>query len=102
MKFNANAKIVSFDGSSDYSSERNLLFPNKSKVSQAHILIATPGRLVEHLVDDNGHIDLTSLRYLVVDEADRMQDTARMEWLGLVERRANGIVKINFLLSMIS
>lgn len=88
------ARIVALDGGNDYEAERNQLFPveRQSRCAQAHIIVATPGRLVEHLVDDEsgGAIDLSQLRFLVVDEADRMVDTARMEWLALAERRANG------------
>jgi superfamily II DNA/RNA helicase len=36
------------------------------------IIVATPGRLVEHL--ENGEIDLDDLEVLVLDEADRMLD----------------------------
>ena len=36
------------------------------------VLIATPGRLVEHL--DKGSIDFDDLEFLVLDEADRMLD----------------------------
>jgi ATP-dependent RNA helicase SrmB len=36
------------------------------------VLIATPGRLVEHL--DRGSIDFHDLEFLVLDEADRMLD----------------------------
>lgn len=37
-----------------------------------HILIATPGRLIDIL--DQGYIGLSGCRYLVLDEADRMLD----------------------------
>ncbi len=36
------------------------------------ILVATPGRLLEHL--GNGEVDLGDLEFLVLDEADRMLD----------------------------
>ena len=36
------------------------------------ILIATPGRLIEHI--DNGNTDFSDLEYLILDEADRMLD----------------------------
>lgn len=36
------------------------------------IVVATPGRLLDHL--SNGHIDLSHLNTLVLDEADRMLD----------------------------
>ena len=36
------------------------------------ILIATPGRLIDHM--DSGHVDLRQVTTLVLDEADRMLD----------------------------
>jgi len=38
----------------------------------AQILVATPGRLLDHLI--NGSLSLADLEYLVFDEADRMLD----------------------------
>ncbi|WP_144057999.1 DEAD/DEAH box helicase [Novipirellula maiorica] len=38
----------------------------------AHILVATPGRLIDLM--DQGHIDLRQLEMFVLDEADRMLD----------------------------
>jgi len=55
------------------------VFGGEKKTTQANklkqgvdILIATPGRLLEHLEDCN--IDLASVNYVVLDEADRMLD----------------------------
>lgn len=36
-----------------------------------HVIVATPGRLVDHLQNTKG-FNLRSLKYLVLDEADRM------------------------------
>ncbi|GAB3383071.1 DEAD/DEAH box helicase [Azotobacter armeniacus] len=52
------------------------------------ILIATPGRLIEHL--NAGHLDLKEVEVLVLDEADRMLDMGFAEDVQrLVEECAN-------------
>ncbi|AJE20966.1 DNA/RNA helicase, superfamily II [Azotobacter chroococcum NCIMB 8003] len=52
------------------------------------ILIATPGRLIEHL--NAGHLDLKEVEVLVLDEADRMLDMGFAEDMQrLVEECAN-------------
>lgn len=38
-----------------------------------HIIVATPGRLMDHLENTKG-FSLKSLKYLVMDEADRLLD----------------------------
>ncbi|APW40013.1 ATP-dependent RNA helicase DbpA [Rhodoferax koreense] len=38
----------------------------------AHIVVGTPGRIMDHL--ERGHLDLSALNTLVLDEADRMLD----------------------------
>jgi ATP-independent RNA helicase DbpA len=40
--------------------------------SGVHIVVGTPGRTLDHL--NRGNLDLTTLRFLVLDEADRMLD----------------------------
>src|SRR3954449_12022232 len=35
-----------------------------------HVIVGTPGRIIDHL--DKGTLDLTELRFLVLDEADEM------------------------------
>ncbi|KAF4532062.1 hypothetical protein B566_EDAN016134 [Ephemera danica] len=48
--------------------------------SLADIFVTTPGRLLHHLRDTPG-FSLHKLRFLVVDEADRVMDGAQNNWL---------------------
>jgi superfamily II DNA/RNA helicase len=59
-------RTVSILGGVPYRQQLTLLAKNPE------ILVATPGRLLDHL--ERGKIDLSSLAMLVLDEADRMLD----------------------------
>lgn len=48
-----------------------------------NILVATPGRLVEHL-SSTPLFTLQHLRFLVIDEADRLLDQSYYDWLNRV------------------
>lgn len=47
------------------------------------IVVATPGRLVDH-INKNSAFSLQHLRYLIIDEADRMIDSMHQSWLSEV------------------
>ncbi|XP_078409958.1 ATP-dependent RNA helicase DDX51 isoform X1 [Cetorhinus maximus] len=51
--------------------------------SLADIVVATPGRLVDHISKTEG-FNLQHLRYLIIDEADRMLDSMHQDWLNHV------------------
>ncbi|XP_072099827.1 ATP-dependent RNA helicase DDX51 [Mobula birostris] len=51
--------------------------------SLADIVISTPGRLVDHISKTDG-FSLQHLRYLIIDEADRMIDSMHHNWLNQV------------------
>ena len=55
--------------------------------SKVDILVATPGRLVDHLQTTPG-FSLRHLRFLVIDEADRMMEDVKQDWLEMVEDSA--------------
>ena len=48
------------------------------------ILVATPGRLT-HTIKECQALDLSHLRYLVIDEADRMMENIAQDWLNILE-----------------
>jgi len=70
-------KIISILGGMPYPVQNRLLS------SHVDILVATPGRLIDHL--ERGRIDFSRLEVLILDEADRMLD---MGFVDDVERIA--------------
>ncbi|XP_076637996.1 ATP-dependent RNA helicase vasa [Colletes latitarsis] len=77
VKFSLNSiikTVVAYGGTS--------VMHQRGKLSAGcHILVATPGRLLDFL--DKGRITFSSIRFLVLDEADRMLD---MGFLPNIER----------------
>ena len=51
--------------------------------SKVDILICTPGRLVEHIQSTTG-FHLRDVRWLVIDEADRLLDQSFQEWVDVL------------------
>ncbi|MEP1535470.1 MAG: DEAD/DEAH box helicase [Paracoccaceae bacterium] len=72
----AGAIVASCVGGMDMRDER------RSLGRGAHIVVATPGRLRDHIM--RGSIDLTSLRSVVLDEADEMLDLGFREDLEFI------------------
>ncbi|KAI9093072.1 P-loop containing nucleoside triphosphate hydrolase protein [Phlyctochytrium arcticum] len=58
--------------------------------SKVDILIATPGRLIDHLRGTKG-FTLQHLRFLVIDEADRLLNQNYQDWLKHVLNAASGL-----------
>lgn len=57
-------------------------------VSLADVVVSTPGRLMDHISGTRG-FSLAHLRYLVIDEADRVMEMAEAGWLAAVESAAD-------------
>ena len=79
---NMRFKIISILGGMPYPVQNRLLS------SHVDILVATPGRLIDHL--ERGRIDFSRLEVLILDEADRMLD---MGFVDAVERIAQATPK---------
>ena len=68
----------------------NNIFPEFSGQSAIDILVTTPGRLVDHMDSTQG-FTLQHLRFLVIDEADRLinQPYKYQNWVGRVLEASN-------------
>ena len=76
----AGATVISCVGGMDTRTEQRAL------ARGAHIVVATPGRLCDHI--KRGNIDLTELRAVVLDEADEMLDLGFREELEFILEEA--------------
>ena len=75
-------KIVTITGQSSMEKEQGeLVDQNSIPVSSgADIVVATPGRLVDHM-SLTKHFCLMHLRFLVIDEVDRLLDQSFQDWI---------------------
>ncbi|PFH53179.1 hypothetical protein AMATHDRAFT_138341 [Amanita thiersii Skay4041] len=78
-------KIGIASGQHSFSHEQSLLIANQSPnihggSSKVDILICTPGRLMDHL-NATPNFSLQHLRFLVIDEADRLLAQSFQDWL---------------------
>ncbi|XP_061602499.1 ATP-dependent RNA helicase DDX51 [Cololabis saira] len=82
-------KVVMLAGQKSFSAEQESLTEQRGSVrrSAADIVVATPGRLVDHINKTSG-LCLKHLRFLIIDEADRMIDSMHHSWLSQVMRAA--------------
>ncbi|XP_073485303.1 ATP-dependent RNA helicase DDX51 [Aquarana catesbeiana] len=80
-------KVVLVAGLKSFAKEQETLVVRKLSAfcSLADILVCTPGRLVDHIQQTEG-FTLRHLRFLVIDEADRMIDSMNQDWLPLVTK----------------
>ncbi|XP_053326568.1 ATP-dependent RNA helicase DDX51 [Spea bombifrons] len=75
-------KVVMLTGQKSFPKEQESLVQRTVSgfCSLADILVSTPGRLVDHIQQTEG-FNLRHLRFLVIDEADRMIDSMNQDWL---------------------
>ncbi|KAF3937551.1 hypothetical protein ABW19_dt0203589 [Dactylella cylindrospora] len=76
-------KISTAVGTRAFDVEKDYIIPNDTGSTGADILIATPGRLVEH-IRNNPKFTLRWLQWLVVDEADRLLSQSFQDWLDII------------------
>uniref|UniRef100_A0A8C7S1Q2 ATP-dependent RNA helicase n=1 Tax=Oncorhynchus mykiss TaxID=8022 RepID=A0A8C7S1Q2_ONCMY len=80
-------KVVMLAGQKSFAAEQASLSENRGGISHslADIVVATPGRLVDHINKNDG-FSLEHLRFLIIDEADRMIDSMHQSWLSQVTK----------------
>uniref|UniRef100_A0A8C1YS49 ATP-dependent RNA helicase n=1 Tax=Cyprinus carpio TaxID=7962 RepID=A0A8C1YS49_CYPCA len=80
-------KVVMITGQKSFAAEQTALSEIRGGVSHslADIVVATPGRLVDH-INKNSNFSLQHLRFLIIDEADRMIDGMHQSWLTQVTK----------------
>uniref|UniRef100_A0A7N6B517 ATP-dependent RNA helicase n=1 Tax=Anabas testudineus TaxID=64144 RepID=A0A7N6B517_ANATE len=78
-------KVVMLAGQKSFAAEQASLSELRGgkRRSLADIVVATPGRLVDH-INKNSGLCLEHLRFLIIDEADRMVDSMHQSWLSQV------------------
>ncbi|XP_068433246.1 ATP-dependent RNA helicase DDX51 [Clinocottus analis] len=78
-------KVVMLAGQKSFAAEQASLSELRGGMtcSLADIVVATPGRLVDH-INKNPGFSLEQLRFLIIDEADRMIDSMHQAWLSQV------------------
>lgn len=83
----SNLKVVMLAGQRSFAAEQAALSEHRGGMrrSAADIVVATPGRLVDH-INKNSGLCLEHLRFLIIDEADRMIDSMHHTWLSQVEK----------------
>ncbi|KFP70474.1 ATP-dependent RNA helicase DDX51, partial [Acanthisitta chloris] len=82
-------KAVLITGQKPFAREQEMLVQKKvtGYCSLADIVVATPGRLTDHINQTPG-FSLTQLRFLIVDEADRMIDDMHQNCLNQIVKAA--------------
>ncbi|KAG0258649.1 ATP-dependent RNA helicase dbp6 [Actinomortierella ambigua] len=78
-------KVATTTGQSSFANEQSLLVgdltqPKMGGDSRIDIMITTPGRLIDH-IKSTPNFTLQHLRFLVIDEADRLLNQSFQDWL---------------------
>ncbi|XP_015264467.1 PREDICTED: ATP-dependent RNA helicase DDX51 [Gekko japonicus] len=84
-------KVVQLTGQKSFAKEQESLAEETFTGfrSLADIVVATPGHLVDHL-QHSPQFSLRELRFLIIDEADRMIDNMHQDWLAQVVKAVYG------------
>ncbi|XP_077351760.1 ATP-dependent RNA helicase DDX51 isoform X2 [Festucalex cinctus] len=87
----SNLRVVMLTGQKTFAAEEASLSEQRGgmRCCLADIVVATPGRLVDH-INKNSGLCLDHLRFLIIDEADKMIDSMRQSWLSQLIKAVYG------------
>lgn len=78
-------KTILLSNKSTFIKEQNKLIDKDHKKCLFDIIISTPGRLVDH-IQKTCEFELNELRYLVIDECDRIVEHIKQNWLDIINQ----------------
>lgn len=78
-------KSILLSNKTQFSREKAQLIDKEQKKCLFDIIISTPGRLVDH-IQMTEELDLTELRFLVLDECDRLVENIKQNWLDVINQ----------------
>lgn len=90
FSFNSSIKVAKAYGGTSVGYQRRHL------VGGCHILVATPGRMIDFM--NRGSISFASTRFVVLDEADRMLDMGFLPNVEEVLGHASMVATVSFFL----
>lgn len=84
-------KLQQYESSNSYLTNDNLYIDNSSIYSNINILVCTPSRLLDHIHETKG-FSLEHLRFLILDEADRLLGNAYNYWVKSLIDATRGVM----------
>jgi len=82
-------KVILLSNKNTFAKEQSQLINDNHAKCCIDIVVATPGRLVDHIQKTKG-FHLNELRYLVIDECDRIMDQIKQNWLPILNQAVYG------------
>ena len=80
-----NLNVILLSNKNPFHKEQALLINNDTGKCHIDIVVATPGRLVDHIQKTAG-FELNHLEYLVLDECDRIMDQIKQNWVQILSQ----------------
>ncbi|CDS40830.1 ATP dependent RNA helicase DDX51 [Echinococcus multilocularis] len=95
LAYDTSLRVVLLTGEDSFTVEQDkLLIKNAGNLILPDIVVCTPGRLVDHIYN-TPNFCLEHIRFLVIDEADRVIVEEKQDWYNIFERAVYGISNLS-------